>query len=576
MADLHHRLGPDVGLLAQPGPDATGENHDLHSTPSVRREPDAVARGLRVVERSAGWAPLTAPPDAAGLQRSARCTTVVGEGRAKGEAAGIVTGGRVLADVSPPSAAPIEIVQAVAPATLRQRLIAADAAMVGLGIGLAFLWQSLVRDGNAVGVQRTHLLLAIVTFPVWIIAFSLSRLYQSRAVERATEEFRRIINASLVSVGSIVMTAFAMQFKALSRLWVLSILVFVPVLLGVERTIARRVFTRLRRRGLICRPILIVGTDVDALGLLHATQRSKHLGYRVVGFVGPDDLGVRGGCEVLGEIDDTQKVLEATGATGVLISLASVEPDVVNRLTRDLTDAGYHVALSSGLRDIDVVRFRAQDVGGRTLIYVEQTQRGGWRAIAKRTFDIAVSIVVLMVTWPIVLAAAIAIKRSSTGPVIFAQDRVGRDGEVFRMFKLRTMVADADARKTELADRNEADGPMFKIAADPRVTRVGALLRKLSIDELPQFVNVLRGEMSVVGPRPALPSEVELWSDDVHDRLRVPPGITGMWQVSGRSDTTFDEYKRLDLYYVDNWSLAHDLRIVVRTVSVVLAQRGAR
>ena len=138
------------------------------------------------------------------------------------------------------------------------------------------------------------------------------------------------------------------------------------------------------------------------------------------------------------------------------------------------------------------------------------------------------------------------------------------------------MVADAEARKAELAAYNEADGPMFKMARDPRITKVGAILRKLSIDEIPQFVNVLRGEMSVVGPRPALASEVEQWSDDVHDRLRVLPGITGMWQVSGRSNTTFDEYKRLDLYYVDNWSLAHDLRIVLRTFSAVLAQRGAR
>ncbi len=137
------------------------------------------------------------------------------------------------------------------------------------------------------------------------------------------------------------------------------------------------------------------------------------------------------------------------------------------------------------------------------------------------------------------------------------------------------MYADAEARKAELAHRNEADGPMFKIADDPRITRPGRILRKFSIDEIPQFLNVLRGQMSVVGPRPALPSEVEQWDEDVHERLRVPPGITGMWQVSGRSDTTFDEYKRLDLYYVDNWSLAHDLRIVARTVGVVVGQRGA-
>jgi exopolysaccharide biosynthesis polyprenyl glycosylphosphotransferase len=486
-----------------------------------------------------------------------------------------MTGGRAAADQDLLPAEPVDISRTVAPSTLRQRLIVADTVTVALGIALAFAWQAIVRNEAELGNQRIHLTLAFVTFPVWIVSFALNKLYQARAVERPTEELRRIVNGSLLSVGVMVGLSFALQFKQLSRLWVLSILVFVPLLLVVERTVARRMFTKMRRHGQICRPILIVGTDADAIALLHAAQRSPHLGYRVAGFVGPDEIGQRGGVRVLGGIDETLQVLEATGATGVLISLSSVESEVVNRLTRELTDAGYHVALLSGLRDIDVVRFRAQDLGGRTLIYVEQIQRGGWHAVAKRTFDIVVSLAALMLTAPLLLIAAIAIKRSSRGPVIFAQERVGRDGQTFRVFKLRTMVADADAIKHTLADRNEADGPMFKIADDPRVTKAGRLLRRLSIDEIPQFVNVLRGDMSVVGPRPALPSEVEQWTDDVHERLRVLPGITGMWQVSGRSETTFDEYKRLDLYYVDNWSLAHDARIVLRTVSAVMARRGA-
>jgi exopolysaccharide biosynthesis polyprenyl glycosylphosphotransferase len=486
-----------------------------------------------------------------------------------------MTGGRAAVDVVSQSAEPIEVGPSVAPTSLRHRLVLADAVTIALGIAMAFVWQVIVRPEHRLGAQRVHLVLAFVTFPVWIVSFSLNKLYQSRSVERPTEEVRRIVNATLLSVGVMVVLSFALQFRALSRLWVLSILVFVPLLVIVERTIARRVFTRMRRKGQICRPVVIVGTDADAIGLLHAAQRSPDLGYRVVGFVGPDDIGVRGGVSVLGALDETMGVLEATGATGVLISLSSVESELVNKLTRELTDAGYHVALSSGLRDIDVVRFRAQDLGGRTLIYVEQIQRGGWHAVAKRVFDITVALAALLVTAPIMLVASIAIKRSSPGPIIFAQERVGLDGRTFRIFKLRTMVAEADAIKHTLAHCNEADGPMFKMADDPRVTRTGRLLRRLSIDELPQFVNVLRGEMSVVGPRPALPAEVEQWTDDVHDRLRVLPGITGMWQVSGRSETTFDEYKRLDLYYVDNWSLAHDARIVLRTVSAVMARRGA-
>jgi len=490
--------------------------------------------------------------------------------------AGSMTGGRASVGVAPPIIEPEKRPVTIAPKVLKQRLIAADVLVVALAISLAFLWQWLVQPADHLGVQRSHLVLAFITFPAWIVSFSLHKLYQARAVERATEELRRIIYAALTAIGVVVAVSFVLQFKALSRFWIASILILVITMMAIERTIARRMFNKLRRAGQICRPVLIVGTDADAVALLHAAQRTPHLGYRVVGFVGADDIGTRGGCEVLGPIERTADVLEATGATGVLISLSSVDSEVVNRLTRDLTDGGYHVALSSGLHDIDIVRFRAQDLGGRTLIYVEQIQRGGWRAVAKRTFDIILSVFALVLTAPVTLVAAIAVKRSSPGPVIFSQERVGRDGETFRVLKFRTMVQDAEDRRAELDEHNEADGPMFKMADDPRVTKVGRLLRRLSIDEIPQFVNVLRGEMSIVGPRPALPTEVEQWTDDVHDRLRVLPGITGMWQVSGRSDTTFDEYKRLDLYYVDNWSLAHDARIVCKTFAAVLAQRGAR
>jgi exopolysaccharide biosynthesis polyprenyl glycosylphosphotransferase len=231
--------------------------------------------------------------------------------------------------------------------------------------------------------------------------------------------------------------------------------------------------------------------------------------------------------------------------------------------------------LSSSLRDIDVARLRPQQSDGRTMIYVEATVRTGWRAVAKRAFDIAMATAVLIMTSPILLVSAAAIKLDSRGPLLFRQTRVGRNGEHFEILKLRTMCIDAEARKAELEELNECEGPLFKIGDDPRITRVGRILRKLSIDELPQLVCVLRGTMSMVGPRPALPDEVAKWEPEVHERLRVLPGLTGLWQVSGRSDSSFDEYKRLDLYYVDNWTLAHDVTICAKTVSVVLAGRGA-
>jgi lipopolysaccharide/colanic/teichoic acid biosynthesis glycosyltransferase len=180
-----------------------------------------------------------------------------------------------------------------------------------------------------------------------------------------------------------------------------------------------------------------------------------------------------------------------------------------------------------------------------------------------------------VLTAPLIAVTAALIRLESRGPVFYRQWRVGLDGTLFEMVKLRTMCDGADRLRDELLDLNEADGPMFKLHADPRVTRVGHYLRRFSIDELPQFWNVVRGSMSVVGPRPALPKEVDGWDEELCDRLRVLPGITGLWQVSGRSNTTFDQYKRYDLYYVDNWSLAHDLRIVARTIGTVIRGHGA-
>ncbi|HEX4980365.1 MAG TPA: sugar transferase, partial [Ilumatobacteraceae bacterium] len=424
-------------------------------------------------------------------------------------------------------------------------------------------------------VWSTHGRLLAVSVPVWIVGMGANKLYTARANERRTEEIRRIFSATGTGVGSVIAIAFASQYKELSRLWVVVLFLSISTALVVERSIARRMFLRLRRTGRINRRVVIVGTDAHAIGLLHTVQRNADLGYHVVGFVGDADLGERGGVSVLGTYDDLEQIIADTNSVGVMISLSSVSDTLVNTMTRRLTDGGYHVALSSSLRDIDVTRIRPQHIGGRTLIYVEPIIRNGWRAAAKRAFDIAIAIVALIATIPVVAVTAIANRLKSPGPVFFRQIRVGRDGQEFEIIKLRTMVVDAEARKAELMHQNESDGALFKIRNDPRVTPIGRYLRKLSLDELPQFWNVLRGEMSVVGPRPALPDEVEKWPADAHERLRVLPGITGMWQVSGRSDTTFDEYKRLDMYYVDNWSLVHDITIVAKTFGAVVSSRGA-
>lgn len=447
-------------------------------------------------------------------------------------------------------------------------------AAVGLALIVAIALQERFRPG-AVSAW-VHLRLAVVSMPVWLAALALNRVYQPRVIARQTDEFRRIVSSSVVGVGLTVSMAFFVKLNELSRLWIFSVLVLAALFLIIERAIARRVFARRRCNGLNRRRLLIVGTDAEAIGTMHSIAAHPESGYDVVGFVGPDALGVREGVAVLGDIDDVEQVMVDSGADGVVISLSSIEPARVNQLTRGLTDAGYHVRLSPGLRDIDLARFSNQEIGGRTMLVVEQVIRHGWRSDAKRVFDVVLSAFGLLVALPLLVPAAIALKLDSRGPLLFRQERVGKDGRRFHILKLRTMSTDAESRKAELMDQNEADGPLFKMAADPRVTRVGRVLRKLSIDEIPQFVNVLRGEMSVVGPRPATPDEVKGWDPALHDRLRVLPGITGLWQVSGRSDASFEDYKRYDLSYVDNWTLSNDLRIVGRTLGVVLSSRGAR
>lgn len=459
-------------------------------------------------------------------------------------------------------------------ARYKRRLVAADLFAVCVGIVFAFLVQNELRPMSRFATLD-HLALAAVAIPCFLVGAVASRMYQARANERRYDEVRNIVKAVAVAIGGMLATAFLLQYKDVSRLWVALLAVAMVAMLVIERGVARGIFTKLRANGSISRRIVIVGADAHAVALMQTYDRNPSLGYEVVGLVGEAGPHVNDDVDLLGPISDLTDVMHETQAVGAVVSLASVGSVVVNRVTRQLTEEGFHVALSSTLRDIDITRLRPQELDGRTMIYVEPVLRDGWRAAAKRLFDLTIASALLVATSPILLAGIIAVRIDSRGPVFFRQVRVGKNGEHFRIVKLRTMVCDAEEQKESLRDRNEADGALFKIRDDPRITRVGRILRKLSIDELPQLTCVLRGTMSMVGPRPALPDEVALWDDGVIERLRVLPGLTGMWQVSGRSDSSFETYKRLDMYYVDNWSLRHDAMICAKTVRVVMSGSGA-
>jgi exopolysaccharide biosynthesis polyprenyl glycosylphosphotransferase len=247
----------------------------------------------------------------------------------------------------------------------------------------------------------------------------------------------------------------------------------------------------------------------------------------------------------------------------------------VQRLAWELEPMGVDLILATGVADVALSRLVMRPISGLPLLHVEKPQYHGTKRFQKRAFDVCFAVAVLAAASPILLIAALAVKLSDRGPVLYCSERIGIGGEPFPMLKFRTMVQDADKQLPSLLSHNESDGVLFKIRDDPRVTRVGRVLRKLSIDELPQFINVLRNEMSVVGPRPPLRREADRYDRDVLRRLLVKPGITGLWQVSGRSDLDWSDAVRLDLSYVDNWSMVGDLLIVVKTVGAVLERKGA-
>lgn len=472
-------------------------------------------------------------------------------------------GARLLAPVARPPARPGR----PSGATLRGKSIQLGADVVAVSLAMYIVYR-VARGGSAVPLDPVLWTAAPITF---IVVFSRLRLYAARSVALALEELRNVVYGCLLAsliVGYLV--AHDSAFSALKSRYVLLLAVLSMVLVTAERRVTRHYFSRRRAQGRGSRPTVLVGAGPDCDALEAVIRANPDLGYRIVARCAP--IGSRVAAEASKEI---VAAVQHTDASTLLVAQNALDGETTKALARVLHDCGVRVELSSGLAGIDATRLTVASIAGRPIFYLEPTAQRGWRALAKRCFDVAVSAFVLIVTAPVLALAALLIAVSDRGPVFFRQERVGKDGVLFLMVKLRTMVADAEAQLADLEPLNEASGPMFKMKRDPRVTPVGRILRKLSIDELPQCWNVLKGDMSMVGPRPALPREVDQWRPEVRERLRVKPGITGMWQVSGRSDASFDDYVRLDLYYVDNWNLVYDLAIIAKTVPAILHTSGA-
>lgn len=482
----------------------------------------------------------------------------------------------------PSSAAQIRSLRARQRAHVRV-LMAADvvtvAAAVLFGYLARFEGEPVIIGAAAPTVPYVPVSLLLVL--AWLISLRLLRCYDDQVIGYGAEQYRRVLAACFWLAATIAISLYLLDIGVSRGFLVISFAVGTLGLVSVRFVINQRLH-RARTMGKgWSRRVLVVGDAAHVVELVHQLRRVPYTGYQVVGACIPDALRAPqpqrlGDVPVVGSFRTILQAIAAVGADTVAVTASSeLTASRLRRLGWQLEGTDIDMVVAPALTDVAGPRIHTRPVAGLPLIHVEAPEFRGGKKVIKELVDRALALAILLMVAPLCLFIALAIKLTSRGPVLFRQVRVGQAGRHFHLYKFRTMIDGAHAMRDILADRNESDGLLFKIRDDPRVTRVGRWLRKWSLDELPQLLNVVSGQMSLVGPRPPLPEEVARYDADVARRLLVKPGITGLWQVSGRSDLSWEDGLRLDLYYVENWSLAADLVILWKTIGAVLRQRGA-
>jgi len=416
---------------------------------------------------------------------------------------------------------------------------------------------------------------AAVVAAVFVVAIGVGHGYDGRVVGDGPRELQAVLRAGLAAV---VVPALASAFLHIPfpRIYVGVFAVVATLGVTADRFVLRHGLHRARSHGSAMARTLVVGDAAAVNRTITDLRRASYHGYRVVGVCLPSaqDSAPLDGTPLLGALADIPQVAHDHSIETVIVTGGELAGDALRRLSWALSRAGADLVVAPGLVEVLGPRVSVRPTAGLSLLEVE-TVAPRQRLIAKAILDRALAIAFLVAAAPVVGVAALAVRMSSPGPAFFRQRRVGVDGRPFTMLKLRSMYSDAEARRETLLAHSDRDGLMFKMHDDPRITPVGRILRRFSIDELPQLWNVARGDMSLVGPRPPLPEEVDGYQDQVFRRLHVRPGLTGLWQVSGRADLSWDESVRLDLRYVDNWSVAMDLHILWKTGRAVLGSSGA-
>ncbi|MCQ1951057.1 sugar transferase [Arthrobacter sp. zg-Y859] len=460
----------------------------------------------------------------------------------------------------------------------RRILAASDAVVVSVAVLAGYLWRFGPEPAGARVGPFTYLWVSLFISAAWMSALHIYRSRDARITGIGTDEYKRVVNATVTLAGSLAFTAVIFDVD-IARGYFGFVLPAGAAGLISSRWLLRRWLWAQRRQGDYLSKVVVLGRARDVRYVVHQIARKS--AYQVVGvaLTGKPRSFFEVDGESLPVVSDERSVVDAVrrvGADAVIVAGPTKGgSQYVQELGWELEESATELILTTGLTNVAGPRIHSRPVEGLPLMHVELPQYSGARHAVKRIFDIAVSGVALVLLLPFMVLLGMLVTRDSPGPALFRQERVGRGGRKFLMLKFRSMVETAEDDLAGLLDRNEGAGLMFKIRADPRVTKVGAWMRRYSLDELPQFWNVLIGDMSLVGPRPPLQREVDGYPSRVHRRLYIKPGITGMWQTNGRSDLSWQDSVRLDLYYVENWSLTGDLIILWRTVVQMFKPLGS-
>jgi exopolysaccharide biosynthesis polyprenyl glycosylphosphotransferase len=477
---------------------------------------------------------------------------------------------------------PVEVGQLAAPTALSpaawtkiylRQVAVTDACCALAGGLLAFQ----VRFGDSGGHAAAYFWFALGLPLLWLAALGLSGSYDSRFIGVGSDEFRRTLNAGICLTAAVAFVSYVTKTE-IARGYVVVALPCALVLDLAGRYALRKMLHRRRVFGDCMRRAVLVG-HADVIAELAAMlRRDTHHGLTAVAacVLGPDRPDAIDGLPVVGGLGNVLNAVQSSRAdTVAVLACPEMSGGRLRDLAWELEKTDTELCVAPALLDVAGPRTTIRPVAGMPLLHMDHPEFAGMRRLIKSAFDRAAAAVALIVLLPFLAGLAVAIKLDDNGPVLFRQTRIGKDGRPFTLYKFRTMVVGAEQRLAEVIALNEGEGLLFKIRKDPRITKIGEGLRRRSLDELPQLMNVLIGDMSLVGPRPALPAEADAYGQHVRRRLAVKPGITGLWQVSGRSDLPWDEAIRLDVRYVENWSFVLDLQILWKTWSAVMHGSGA-